>query len=105
MEIKVYDLQKNDVVCEKVYGERFIDFLYKSRLGRVLSPALTHPLASRMYGLRMSSKKSKAMIEDFISDFDIKADQFIKTTTDFPGWENFNQFFKRKYKKTISISS
>ena len=99
MEIKVYDLQKKDVVSEKVYGEKFIDFLYKSRLGRVLSPVLTHPLASKMYGRRMSSEKSKAKIEDFISNFDIKADQFIKTTTDFPGWENFNQFFKRKYKK------
>jgi phosphatidylserine decarboxylase len=97
MKIKVYDLKSNAIVNEKVYGESFIDFLYTSKLGRILAPILTHKAASRLYGIKMNSPKSKARVESFIKDYDIDVDKFVKTSLEHPGWNNFNEFFIRKY--------
>ena len=54
----------------------------------------------------MNSPKSKSRIKSFIDDFDIDTEKFVKTSPVYPGWNNFNEFFIRKYKdKHLNFSS
>ena len=99
MKIKVVDLSSSKVFEEKVYGEKFIDFLYKSSLGKVFSPLLTLPIASRLYGRKMDSTKSKSQIISMIAEHRIDTSKFIKTSNCNIGWNTFNEFFIRKYKR------
>lgn len=101
MKIKIFNIKNSQYEEEKVYGESFIDFLYKNPIGRLASPILTHKSASKLYGSRMDSPRSRKKISSFIEDFDIAKDDFIQSSTCDVGWNNFNEFFIRQYKPEV----
>ncbi len=81
---------------EKVMGQKSIEWLYQSPLGKMINPLITHPLISQIYGKYQSSKISKKNIAPFIKEFNISHDDFdLKYNFD-----SFNDFFIRPFKKS-----
>lgn len=101
MEIKYYTRENNEPLIEKVYGEKSVEFLYDSLLGRSLWPLITRPLLSKIYGaLQTSDAFSRRKIKPFIKNFQIDMSdyEYGEGGSKEQPYRNFNEFFIRKFK-------
>jgi phosphatidylserine decarboxylase len=100
MEIKFYNRQTKSLQTEKVYGDKAVQFLYDSALGRALWPLVTGPAASKAYGFYQNLPLSKGKVRPFIEKFDIPMDLYLpqEGREENDPYANFNQFFIRKFK-------
>lgn len=86
---------------EKVYGEFFIDLLYKDTfLSRILSLFILPLTArfsffSRLYGFFQKSSISRYKIIPFIKKFEVDTSEFLTPVSKF---HSFNDFFIRRLK-------
>jgi phosphatidylserine decarboxylase len=87
---------------EKVYGDKFIRFLYQSTLGKQFGGVFANAPFSKFYGLLQDSPLSHRKVRPFISKFNIDIDQYergSRTADDIrDSYSTFNEFFIRKFK-------
>ncbi|MBA2405856.1 MAG: phosphatidylserine decarboxylase [Bdellovibrionales bacterium] len=101
-EIKYFNRMTGKNEIEKVYGDWFINFLYRSVAGKKVGSAFTNKLFSKAYGafqdLPSSHRKVKPFIEKFhipIHDYEPGSRPSLDSSD---SYRSFNEFFIRKFK-------
>jgi phosphatidylserine decarboxylase len=101
-EIKYFNRGTGKIEIEKVYGDKFIKFLYCSVAGQKLGGLFTNKIFSQAYGayqdLPVSHRKVRPFIEKFnipIQDYESGSRQALDARD---SYQNFNEFFVRKFK-------
>jgi phosphatidylserine decarboxylase len=92
------ELESGLVKEERVYGGRWIQLLYGTFLGRLLSSLIAAPPFSRFYGWLQDRPSSKRKVQPFIEQFDIQMKDFLPEEgrkADDP-YSSFNAFFTRR---------
>lgn len=99
MKVIYIDRKTQTPKVEKIYGGKWLHFLYQHRLRWIGFPLLyliaTCALCSRFYGFLQRRSYTKKKIEPFIKDFDVNTVDFEKPISHF---SSFNDFFCRKLK-------
>jgi len=80
---------------EKVYGEKYLQFLYSSYGFFLLPLFCKFSFLSQFYGWLQKKGSSKKKVKPFIDTFGVEASEFEKKTDQF---SSFNDFFIRKLK-------
>lgn len=94
--IKYFDRGTGKICTEKVYGERWLRWVYSNPLGRLtLWAVVKRAWFSHWYGRRMNSPESRKRIKKFIEEFDIDETDFKDPPETFG---SFNEFFCRRLK-------
>ncbi len=79
---------------EQVYGERFLRWVYETRLGRLtLAAVVKRGVFSWWYGRQMDSRKSQRRIQPFIDRYGLDPQEFEREASAYP---TFNEFFYRR---------
>ncbi len=79
---------------EKVYGEKWLSFIYNNPLGKICQWALVkRALFSKWYGWRMNQNSSISKIIPFVQEYALDTKEFADNVSSF---RNFNEFFFRK---------
>lgn len=85
---------------ELVYGDKMVEWLYKSSSGKILSEVLVKPWVSQIYGAIQSTGLSRKKVDPFVKEFNIKLDDYLpeegRNSAD--PYSSFNQFFIRRFK-------
>ncbi len=78
---------------EKIYGERWLRWIYGNPLGRIsLAAVVRRAWFSAWYGWRMNRPASAALVLPFVVDYGLDAEEFTRPATAF---RSFNEFFYR----------
>lgn len=94
--IKIYDRLTKKYIEENVAGKKYIDWCYKSMVGKSLTEVfIKRKLFTSMYGRFCDSSLSKSKVKSFISDFNIDTNECAKSIDEY---KCFNDFFTRKLK-------
>lgn len=92
----------NRMEIEKVYGDKFIRFLYQSSLGKQTGGVFTNKIFSKIYGAFQERPSSHNKVRPFIEKFNIDIDQYEKGSLPAAdirdSYATFNEFFIRKLK-------
>jgi len=92
--ILIYNDRKKCIEEEVVFGDAFVRFLYQNPIGALVTPLIAgNHLISKAYGLLKASASSTRQIDPFCKKFGLNMDEFEKVT-----YENFNDFFIRRFK-------
>ena len=95
-ELKFYDRCKSDFETEKVYGDKWLRFIYHNPVGRLsLWLLVKRKIFSKWYGWRMNRHSSAKKIIPFINNFKLDETEFLDKVSSF---KSFNEFFYRKLK-------
>jgi phosphatidylserine decarboxylase len=99
MEINFFNRLTNSLEREKVYGDKFVEWLYQSESGKAFSTLVCKAPISKLYGALQSSSLSKNKIAPFIKNFQIPMKDYLPEegrNSEAP-YSSFNQFFIRKF--------
>lgn len=92
--IKYYDRDKKDYKIEQVAGDKYLNWIYSSKLGNTfLNLFIKKKLFSKLYGWYCDKSLSKNKIDAFINEFNIDMNLYEIPNG---GYKNFNDFFTRK---------
>lgn len=94
----IYNRQKKILEGDEQYGEKYLNFLYNTLLGRILLMLIISPVFSKINALYNKTFFSKNKIKKFIEKYKIDINDFDKTS-----YNSFDEFFIRK-KKQISYN-
>lgn len=100
MEINFFNRLTNSLEKEKVYGDKFVEWLYQTGSGKILSHLVCRAPLSKAYGALQDSLFSKNKIAPFIKNFNIRMEDYLPQegrSSEAP-YSSFNQFFIRKFK-------
>jgi phosphatidylserine decarboxylase len=93
-EIRIWNRATSREESEKVYGDRWVRWLYETSLGQgVTEGLLVKPWLSKLYGSYQASSASRHKVKPFIRDFAIPMEQYEDRE-----FESFNDFFIRKFR-------
>jgi phosphatidylserine decarboxylase len=93
---RYWNRAKKTVETEKIYGERWLRFIYENPLGRLaLWLLVRRAIFSLYFGWRMNSS---AKVLPFIVDYNLDVDEFAKSAFEY---KTFNEFFFRKLKPSV----
>jgi len=96
MKLEIWNRETQTIEGEKVYGEKSLNFLYKSWLGLPFRHLATrYPFVSAFYGWWMSRSFTRQLIAPFIQKFGLDPAIFRLPVSDFA---SFNAFFTRELK-------
>ena len=109
MKIKFYNRESQSEEIEKVYGDKAVQWLYQSPLGRMVAPVVTSHSLSRFYGMiQDSSILSHYKVAPFIRKFNIPIEEYLpekglihEPKNGIYGYSSFNSFFTRKFREGI----
>jgi phosphatidylserine decarboxylase len=94
--IVYHDRYRNELVTEKVYGERWLRWVYETGNGQLaLHTLVRRAFFSKFYGWRMSRRVTGNNVLPFVLDYGIPADESAKSILSF---KTFNEFFCRALK-------
>ena len=91
--IKIYDRYNKKYIEEEQFGQKTLNFLYNTFIGRILLKIAINPITSKLIGLYKKSSFSKNSIKKMIKDYDI--DMSIYEDKEY---NSFNDFFTRNIK-------
>jgi len=98
-QIQFYDLKKNCLETEQIFGDRFIDLSLNQFLVRYLtSTNWSQQTISKFIGWYYKSFLSKKLVNSFIQEYKIKMDNYIIPED---GFKSFNDFFIRKIQEEL----
>jgi len=101
--VRVRDRQTQAVVEEPVYAAFALSLLYEHRLSAwLVNLACKRHWVSTLYGLRMHSRASRALIQPLIEQFDIDP---TEAELDVAAYPHFNAFFERRLKPDARVYS
>lgn len=85
---------------ELVYGDKMVEWLYKSSSGKVFSEVLVKPWISQIYGALQSTTISRKKVAPFVKEFKIQLDDYLpeEGRNSIDPYSSFNQFFIRRFK-------
>jgi len=93
---RYWNRARKTVEIEKIYGERWLRWVYENPVGRLALVLLVRRAIFSMYfGWRMNRRYSAAKILPFIVDYNLDVDEFAKSAF---VYRTFNEFFFRKLK-------
>ncbi|MCY4523241.1 MAG: phosphatidylserine decarboxylase [Halobacteriovoraceae bacterium] len=100
MDIKFYNRYTKKEELEKVYGGSYVNWLYRSGLGKFFSGLLCFSWPSKIYGLLQNTSLSgKKKVRLFIKKFSIKIDEFLPENESMENpYSSFNNFFIRRFR-------
>lgn len=90
--IRIYDREKKEYYDETQYGEKALNFLYKTAVGRVLLKIAVSKGFSNLERRRKDSARSVREIEPFIEKYGIRCEDFEERE-----YSSFNDFFTRRH--------
>jgi len=94
--VQYWHRAKKTVETERIYGERWLRFVYENPVGRLtLALLVRRTIFSQYYGWRMNRRISANQVLPFIVAFDLDVDDFAKSAFAF---KTFNEFFYRALK-------
>ena len=94
-EITIWNRKKEKEEKEPIYGAYFLNFLYKTTVGKLLLRYLfLHPLFSKLYGIMQNSSISAIKIKPFIKKYKINMNEYEDKN-----FSHFNDFFTRQFKQ------
>mgnify|MGYP001394080508 CR=1 FL=1 len=97
-EIIFHNKYSSKLETEKVYGEKWLIFIYENFIGRLcLWTLVRRKFFSKWYGWKMDRKKSRSKIVPFIEKFDLDTREFADDVSTF---RTFNEFFFRRLKSS-----
>lgn len=85
---------------EKVYGGAWVEWLYRSPMGKLMGYLTSWHCFSKLYGGYQNLSLSRRKIAPFIKQFAIPMDEFLPAegrTTQAP-YRSFNEFFTRRFR-------
>lgn len=91
--VRIYDRNTNEYYNEVQYGEKKLEFLYDTLIGRILLRLFISKFFSQITAKLNSGKRSVKKIRPFIEKYSIKTDDFEKKV-----YTSFDDFFTRKLK-------
>lgn len=101
-DIKFWHRSQKSMQIEKVYGDKFIRFLYQSELGKLTGGIFANKIFSQFYGSFQDKASSAKKVRPFIEKFQIDIDQYqpgsIPASDIRDSYASFNEFFIRKLK-------
>jgi phosphatidylserine decarboxylase len=101
-EIKFFNRMTGQNETEKVYGDAFIKFMYRSSAGKKISHLFTNKYFSKAYGAFQDLPSSQRKVRPFIEKFNIPIDDYepgTRSALDIrDSYRSFNEFFIRKFK-------
>lgn len=92
---KIYNRQNKNIENDEQYGEKYLNFLYNTLLGRVLLIVIINPIFSKINALYNKTCLSKNKVEKFVKKYNIDVNDFEEKN-----YKSFNKFFIRKKKYT-----
>ncbi len=92
-QIQFWDPYKNTIQKELVYGDKFIKWLYQSKLGKIVQNRPIEKFISHAYGSYQNFGISKNKVKPFVKKFDLDMEQFKQKD-----YKSFNDFFIREFK-------
>lgn len=96
MGLTIIDRKTGKIEEEKIYGEKYLHFLY-GKYGKLLLPIICRSsLFSRFYGWLQKRSSSKKKVQPFIDTYHVNTKEFEKKPQQFC---SFNDFFVRKLKE------
>jgi len=94
--IQYWHRTKKTVETEKIYGERWLRWVYGTSTGRLaLWLVVRRAWFSCYFGWRMNQAYSATKVLPFIVDYDLDVDEFAKSAL---AYRSFNEFFCRALK-------
>ena len=101
-EIKYFNRMTGKNEIEKVYGDAFIKFLYRSVAGKKVGSAFTNKFFSKAYGAFQDLPSSHRKVKPFIEKFQIPIEDYEPGSRPSldprDSYRSFNEFFIRKFK-------
>lgn len=101
-EIKYFNRMTGLMEIEKIYGDKFIKFLYTSVAGQTVGSLVTNKYFSKIYGAFQDMPSSHKKVRPFIEQFNIQMDDYEPGTRPAldprDSYRNFNEFFIRRFK-------
>jgi phosphatidylserine decarboxylase len=101
-EIKYFNRMTGKHEIEKVYGDQFIKFLYRSVAGKSVGGMFTNKLFSKAYGAFQDLPSSHRKVKPFIEKFNIPIQDYEAGTRPCvdprDSYRSFNEFFIRKFR-------
>lgn len=95
-EIVYYDRYRDELCCEKIYGDKSLRWTYGTPAGKLaLHVLVKRAMFSRWYGWSMDRASTRKKIEPFIETYGLDASEFAHRPDEF---KNFNEFFFRRLK-------
>ena len=89
-----YDRAEKRLVSERIYGERFLSWSYRTRSGSFLTDLIfRHKFVSGIYGWLNRQAPSRWKIKPFVKKMNLDLQESIPPLEDF---KSFNDFFTRK---------
>ncbi len=103
MIIQFFNREKNIAEVEKVCGDRAIEWLYNSLIGRILCNFLIKRMFSKWYGYYQNTRWSQRKISSFVATFQISLDEYLPEAsgTLAAPYSTFNNFFIRRFKPGV----
>ena len=99
--IKFYHRKNKTIEDEKVFGDKWISWIYETNLGLKLSQVLNRPFLSKIYGGYQNSLVSRHRIPSFVEAFNIDMSEYQggnrSAFTLLDSYDSFNDFFIRKF--------
>jgi len=94
--VQYFDRYSQTVQTERIYGEAWLRRAYDNPLGRATVWLIARRLwFSRWYARKMKSTASSIQILPFVSEYELKWEEFVKSPFDY---KTFNEFFSRALK-------
>ena len=101
-EIKYFNRMTGKNEIEKVYGDWFINFLYRSVAGKQIGSAFTNKFFSKAYGALQDLPQSHKKVKPFVEKFNIPLEDYEPGSRPSldprDSYRSFNEFFIRKFK-------
>jgi phosphatidylserine decarboxylase len=98
-QIAYFDRYHNEMLVEKVYGDKALHWTYGSLAGRMsLNVLVKRALFSQWYGWWMDQPSTRNKIALFIREYELGVSVFVCKVDDFA---NFNEFFFQKLKPEV----
>lgn len=101
-EIKYFNRMTGKNEIEKVYGDKFIKFLYSSALGHQFGSMVTNKYFSKVYGAFQDLPSSHKKVRPFVEKFNIPLEDYEPGTRPSldprDSYRSFNEFFIRRFK-------
>jgi phosphatidylserine decarboxylase len=94
MSTTYYDRAEGQFVSERIYGERFLSWSYRTRSGRFFTELIfRHKSVSGIYGWLNKQALSRRKIKPFVKKMNLPLRESIRPLEDF---KSFNDFFTRE---------
>ncbi|MBI2522696.1 MAG: phosphatidylserine decarboxylase [Bdellovibrio sp.] len=103
MMIQFFNREKGNIEVEKVYGDRAIEWLYDSFMGRIFCNFLIKRFVSKWHGFYQNTRWSHRKIKSFLGTFQISLEEFLPedSGTSVMPYSSFNNFFIRRFKSGV----